>query len=251
MKFSIITAVYRAEKTVSQAIESVAVQSYRNLEHIVVEGCSPDGSLAAIRKASHARMVVISEPDRGIYDALNKGIERASGDIVGCMHADDSFTHERVLERIAAAFADPAIEAVYGDLDYVSKDDTSSVIRHWQAGPFERRKLTLGWMPPHPTLYVRRHVFERYGAYDVGFRVAADYEFVLRYFSQTLCQPGYIPEVLVKMRVGGESNRNLAKVLLKMREDYRALRRYRVGGLITLAAKTATKLPQFVLRDEL
>lgn len=248
MKISVITAVYCAENTVSQAIASVAAQSYRDLEHIIVEGCSPDGSLAAIRKAEHARMVVISEPDRSIYDALNKGIGRASGDIVGCMHADDFFAHEGVLEKVAAAFADPAVEAVYGDLDYVSKDATSSVVRHWRAGPFERRNLARGWMPPHPTLYLRRHVFERYQAYDPRFRIAGDYEFVLRYFSQTRCQPVYIPEVLVKMRVGGVSNRNIIRLLQKAREDYRAMRRHRVGGAAALAMKTVSKLPQFFLK---
>lgn len=246
MKISIVTAVFKAENTVGQAIDSVAGQTHRDIEHVIVEGNSPDGSLDAVKRAQHDRMVISSEPDDGIYDALNKGIIRASGDVVGLVHSDDYLAHEGVLEKIADAFADPRVEAVYGDLDYVSKADTSHVIRHWNSGAYTRARLARGWMPPHPTLYLRREVFDRIGLYDTSFRIAADYDFVLRYFSQAQHPPVYIPDVLVKMRVGGESNRNLSKVLRKMREDYRALSRNHVGGARTLAAKNLSKLPQFV-----
>lgn len=248
MKISVITAVYRAADTVGQAIASVAGQDHREIEHIVIEGASGDGTLEAVRRAAHDHMTVISEPDTGIYDALNKGIVRATGDVVGLVHADDYLAHSGVLSDIAAAFADPAVEAVYGDLDYVAKADTARVIRHWSSGTFDRARLARGWMPPHPTLFLRRSVLDRIGLYDTRYRIAADYDLILRYFSNTTAVPVYLPQVLVKMRVGGESNRSLNRLLRKSREDYDALRRNKVGGLHTLVWKNVSKIGQFRLR---
>lgn len=161
------------------------------------------------------------------------------------MHADDYLAHKDVLADIAVAFDDPQVEAVYGDLDYVFKTDTSRVIRHWLSGSYHADRLVQGWMPPHPTLYLRRSVFDRIGVYDTRYRIAADYDFVLRYFSETQAQPVYLPQVLVKMRVGGESNRSLGRVIRKSREDYAALRQNQVGGIGTLLRKNASKLGQF------
>ena len=245
MKISVITAVYNSEATVGAAIDSVARQSHTDLEHVIVEGLSKDGSLAAIKSAAHDRMRLISERDGGIYDALNKGIRNATGDIVGFIHSDDFLAHDDVLARIAAEFEDPEVEAVFSDLDYVSQADTSRVIRHWSTGPFHRERLRRGWMPAHPTLYLRREVYDKYGTYDIKFDISADYDFILRYFSQTHRKSVYIPEVLYKMRLGGVSNRNLAKVRQKMGEDLRAIRRNRVGGLPTLMMKNLSKIGQF------
>ena len=245
MKISVITAVYNSEETVGQAIESIASQTYQDVEHLVIEGKSSDNSLAEIEQARHSRMRVISEPDKGIYDALNKGIRNASGDVVGLMHSDDFFAHDGVLARIAEEFEDPAVEAVFGDLDYVAKDGASRVIRHWSTGPFTPQKLKRGWMPAHPTLYLRREVYERFGDFDISFRIAADYDFILRYFSQATGKSAYIPEVLYKMRVGGISNRNWSKIRQKMAEDRLAIRGNRVGGLHTLAFKSLSKVGQF------
>ncbi|MCW1931830.1 glycosyltransferase family 2 protein [Pararhodobacter zhoushanensis] len=245
MKISVITAVYNAEATVGAAIASVARQTHRDIEHVIVEGNSKDGSLAAIQAAAHDRMRLISEPDGGIYDALNKGIRNATGDVVGFIHSDDFLAHDGVLEQIAAAFEDPGVEAVFSDLDYVSQTDTSRVIRHWSTGPFHRERLKRGWMPAHPTLYLRRDVYDHYGTYDIKFGISADYDFILRYFSQTTQKSVYIPEVLYKMRLGGVSNRNLAKIRQKMGEDFHAIRRNRVGGISTLAMKNLSKIRQF------
>lgn len=231
-----------------QAIASVAAQHHRELEHIIVEGASPDDTLAAIERAGHDRMRLISEPDKGIYDALNKGIRLASGEIVGFVHSDDYLAHPHVLTRIADAFADPAVEAVFSDLDYVSQQDETRIIRHWATGPFEAKRLLLGWMPAHPTLYLRRSVYERIGSFDTTLRIAADYDFILRYFSQITARSVYIPEVLYKMRVGGVSNRDLAGIKRKLGEDLLAIRRNGVGGVGTLAMKNLSKLPQFLPR---
>ena len=147
MKFSIITAAWNSEATVGEAIASVAAQTYPNVEHLVIEGKSDDESLTAIERAAHDRMRVISEPDKGIYDALNKGIRNATGDVIGFLHSDDFLAHDGVLARIAAAFEDPAVEAVFSDLVYVSQADTSRVIRHWSTGPFHPQRLKYGWIP--------------------------------------------------------------------------------------------------------
>ena len=248
MKISVITAVYKAKATVGEAISSVAIQTYPNIEHVIVEGMSDDGSLAAIEQAAHDRMWLISEPDKGIYDALNKGVTRSTGDVIGFVHSDDFLPHGRVLARVAAAFKDPAVEAVYSDLDYVAQTDTARIIRRWSTGPFHPRRLRCGWMPAHPTLYLRREVYDRCGAYDINLGISADYDFILRYFSQPIGGSVYIPEVLYKMRLGGVSNRSFAKIRQKMVEDYLAIRRNRVGGISTLALKNLSKVGQFIVR---
>ena len=212
MKIFFITDAYRSEATVGEAIASVAAQTYFDVEHLVVEGGSSDGTLDAIERARHARMRLISEPDEGIFDALNKGVWNATGDVIGFIHSDDFLAHDGVLARIASAFEDPAVEAVFSDLVYVSQTDTSRVIRHWSTGDFHPRRLAYGWMPAHPSLYVRREVYERHGAYDKNMGISDNYDFILRYFSQATGKSVYIPEVLYKMRVGGVSNRSWPRI---------------------------------------
>lgn len=246
MKVSIITAVFNRAETVGQALASVAAQGYPDVEHIVIDGASTDSTLSEVRKWTRPGMRIISEPDEGIYDALNKGIVAATGDVVGLMHSDDFFASPTVLESVMQKFSDTGAAAVYGDLDYVSASDTDRIVRHWKAGSYSRRKLARGWMPPHPTLFVRQEVFDRFGGYDTSYRIAADYEAILRWFGIGGMTPAYIPEVLVKMRVGGESNRSIERILRKSREDYRALRSSGIGGIGALAWKNLSKLPQFI-----
>ena len=245
MKISIITAVYNRADSIHQAVISVQQQTYPDVEHVVIDGASTDGTLEVLKNCLDDRAMLLSEPDKGIYDALNKGMARASGDVVGIMHSDDFFPDTAVLQDVAVAFADPMFDAVYGDLDYVAKTDTSRVIRHWKSGAFDPSRLAWGWMPPHPALFLRRRVIEQWGGFDTCLRIAADYDAILRYFGQGKIRAAYIPRVLVKMRVGGESNRSLAKIWLKSREDYLALRRNKVGGLGALAWKNLSKLGQF------
>ena len=246
MKISVITAVHNAETTLAEAIASVASQTFPDIEHIVIEGHSSDRSLAVLARAAHARMTLYSEPDSGIYDALNKGIARATGDVIGFVHADDFLAHDKVLERVAAAFADPGVEAVYSDLDYVARTDTARIVRHWKSAPFESWRLRRGWMPPHPTFYLRREAFERLGDFDTGLRISADYDLMLRFFTETAGRSVHIPEVTYKMRTGGISNRDWQKIRQKMREDYQVIRRNRAGGVVTLLAKNLSKLGQFL-----
>lgn len=241
---SIVTAVYNRVDTIRDALASVHGQTWTDVEHVVVDGGSSDGTLAVLSEFRDRIAILISEPDHGIYDALNKGLSRATGEIVGLMHSDDYYADGEVLAAVAGVFDDPAIDGVYGDLDYVARNNPARVIRRWRSGEYDRRRLQQGWMPPHPTLFLRRAVLERWGGFDTSFRIAADYDAMLRYLAQGNIRLGYLPRVLVKMRWGGESNRSLAHILRKSREDLRALRKNRVGGLGTLFLKNASKVKQ-------
>ena len=245
MKISVVTAVYNRATTVEQALASVRSQSYQNIEHVIQDGGSTDGTLDILERHDDPRMSLLSEQDKGIYDAINRGKARASGDVVGLMHSDDLFAHDRVLESVAEAFDDPQVDCVYGDLQYVAANDITRVIRHWTSGAYSRALLARGWMPPHPTFYIRRSLLEQHGTYDTSFQIAADYDAMLRWLWTHNLQPAYIPEVMVKMRVGGESNRSLGRIVQKSREDYRALRRNNVGGIGALAQKNFSKIKQF------
>ncbi len=249
MKISIVTAVLNSVGTIADAISSVQSQSNNDVEHVIQDGGSNDGTLDVIKGFENSMTHLVSERDKGIYDAINKGISRATGEVVGLMHSDDFFAHDGVLERVAQAFQDPQIDGVYGDLDYVSAIDTNKVVRHWRSGPYRRELLSRGWMPPHPTLYLRREVFEKWGLYDPEFQISADYDAMLRYLWTGNARLAYLPEVLVKMRVGGESNRSLGRIARKSREDYLALRRNGVGGFATLVRKNTNKLKQFIVRE--
>ncbi|WP_235820497.1 glycosyltransferase family 2 protein [Falsiruegeria litorea] len=247
LKISVVTAVFNRNRTIAEALNSTAAQSYINVEHIIQDGGSTDGTLAILEERVGDSLVLDSAPDSGIYDGINKGIQRATGDVIGLMHSDDLFADQRVLSWVAEAFRDPDIDGVYGDLDYVAADDTSTIIRRWRSGTYAPEKLRRGWMPPHPTLYLRREVYETWGLYDVSYQIAADYDAMLRFLVKGSIRLAYVPKVFVKMRVGGESNKSLSKIFRKSREDYRAICTNGIGGVGTLAAKNFSKIPQFFI----
>lgn len=245
MKISVITATYNSAETLADCLDSIRAQTHPDIEHVVIDGASQDGTMALLKSCGSAIAVLVSEPDMGIYDALNKGIALASGDVVGFLHSDDFYPAPEILRQVAQAFADPSVQAVYGDLEYVSKLQVGRVIRRWKAGPYSRRELAWGWMPPHPTLFVRRELYSQIGGFDLQFSIAADYHSVLRLFTVPGFRAVYLPLVMVKMRVGGASNRSLSNILRKSRQDLRALRLTGVGGVMSLVAKNLRKLPQF------
>lgn len=245
-KISVVTAVFNREGTIANALQSVAEQDYPNIEHVIQDGGSKDGTLDVIKQFETLNVSLESKPDGGIYDGINKGIQRTTGDIIGLMHSDDFFAAPHILSRVAELMENLNIDGVYGDLDYVSEHDTSHIVRKWRSGPYSRKKLKQGWMPPHPTLYLRREIFDEWGLYDTSFRIAADYDAMLRYLVKGGIRLAYLDEVMVKMRVGGESNASLKKIIKKSSEDYRAIRRNGVGGIGTLAFKNLSKVTQFI-----
>lgn len=245
MKISVVTAVRNGVATLPRMLDSLRAQTHPDLEHVVQDGASTDETVAVLRAQGLAGMALASVADGGIYEAINAGIRRATGDVIGLLHADDMLADASVLARVAHALADPAVDGVYGDLHYVARNDPSRVIRHWRAGAFSPRALALGWMPPHPTLYLRREVFDRAGLYDTSYRISGDYDGMLRFLTTGQVRLAYIPHVMVRMQMGGASNRSFAQMIRKSREDYRAIRRHKVGGIGTLVAKNLSKLPQF------
>lgn len=242
MKISIVTAVRNRANVISGALQSVASQDYPDVEHILQDGASTDQTRQVIRRFGAPGVKLFSERDTGIYDGINNGLARTNGEIVGLLHSDDIFASNQVLSWVAEAFEDPEINAVYGDLQYLRG---TRVLRHWRAGSFSAMALRRGWMPPHPTLFLRKEVMDWLGSYDTDFRISADYEAILRWFSSDQINAAYLPRVLVHMQAGGASNGSLGKFLRKSIEDYRAIRRHHVGGGGTLLAKKINKIPQY------
>lgn len=246
MKISIITITFNSAHCISRAIESVRSQHYSDIEHIIVDGASTDGTLDIIRTyaaQSPDSVRWISEPDHGIYDALNKGIKMATGDIIGFLHSDDVFFSPDSIGHIASVFDSKGADVVYGDLQYCKG---AKVVRRWQSNPFDISSLKFGWMPPHPTVYVRREVYQQVGEYDDWFRISADYDMMLRIFSAGY-KTQYLPEVIVCMETGGASNKNTKARLTKTQEDYLVLKKNHIGaGLLTVACKQLRKLRQFI-----
>ncbi|WP_374264540.1 glycosyltransferase family 2 protein [Zoogloea sp.] len=246
IKISLITATWNCADTISDCLDSVSSQTYHEIEHIVIDGGSKDPTLDVLHARQSQISTLVSEKDRGIYDALNKGISKATGDVIGFLHADDLFADDTVLEKVAAAFEDPSVCAVYGDLQYVKKSDPSRVVRYWRSRAFSSNLLRWGWMPPHPTLYVRREWYQRIGGFDIGYRISADYYSILQLFSIPGFSATYLPFVFTKMRLGGASNKSIKNILLKSREDLNALVRSGVGGIGTLFCKNVSKIGQFL-----
>lgn len=245
-KISIITAVYNRVDTIEKSLQSIELQTYKNIEHIIIDGGSNDGTLDLLNQFKKNNSILISEDDFGVYFALNKGLLLASGDIVGFMHSDDFYAHNKVLEEIANIFEDPSIDAVYGDLVYVRKNKTEKKVRFWRAGIFSKKSLCYGWMPPHPTLYVRKRIYDQVGAFDVRYKVSADYLSILKIFNIKNIKVHYIPKVLVNMRVGGVSNSSFNNILHKMREDISIIKKTNTGGFFTLTLKNFRKIYQFI-----
>jgi len=245
MKVSIITSVYNNKATIEDAIKSVLSQTYENIEYIVVDGASSDGTVEVIQKYADKLAAFVSEKDRGIYDGLNKGVDLATGDIVAFLHSDDIYANENVIKEVVELFQTQELDSVYGDLVYVDKVNTSKVFRYWKSGAYAIEKLKRGWMPPHPTFFVKRELYEKYGKFDLSFKIAADYDFMLRVLGKHKISTAYLPKVLYKMRVGGASNRSIGNILQKSKEDARALKNNNIGGYATLFMKNAVKIPQF------
>jgi len=226
MKVSIITATYNSEKTLSSCMDSVLSQNYSDIEYIIIDGASNDGTLALIESYAikNPNIVYYSDKDRGIYDALNKGIELSTGDIIGFVHSDDYLADNTVIDQIVKAFLKFDVIGVYGDLHYVASSNVQKVIRYWRSQPFKEKLLLRGWMPAHPTLFLKKEVYKNKGSFDLNYKIAADYDFILRVFQDKNYTFKYLPITVTKMRIGGASNKGIKNLIRKTREDYRASR---------------------------
>jgi len=206
MKFSIITACLNSEDTIEDTIRCVLAQTHKDIEHIIVDGKSSDGTLEVVRKYANRISKFVSEPDKGIYDAMNKGIQLASGQIIGFLNADDVYAHDSVLAEVATAFNTDHLDAVYGDIVCTRHKDISKVVRYWQTGEYKPRAFFQGWVPPHPTFFCRKCLFQKYGAFNPKYRIAGDFELMLRFIEKHGISVAYIPDTLVRMRMAGKAN---------------------------------------------
>jgi glycosyltransferase involved in cell wall biosynthesis len=244
VKISVITVCFNSVATLRATLESVSAQRGCEFEHIVVDGGSTDGTLALIEAWRGHPIRFVPGPDRGIYDAMNKGIAAATGDVVGFLNADDRYANDQALASVAAAMADPSTDCCQADLVFVDAA-SRKVLRYWRSAEFERRRFVFGWLPAHPTLYVRRDVFASVGAFSLAYRVAADVEWMIRLFSRPSLHCVYIPRVLVAMDSGGVSNAGAGAFLRANRDVWRACRALGVAPAPFVIGKTARKLPQW------
>ena len=246
MKVSLITATYNSENFLEECIVSVINQRYKNIEHIIVDGNSTDNTLGIIKKYEPHIAKWTSKSDRGMYDAINKGIAMATGDIIGILNSDDILVAEDVIETIVKTFEENDVDTVYGDLEYVAAADTNKIIRIWKGRPYKRSRFKYGWMPAHPTFYIKKSLVEKYGFYENHYYTAADYEFMARYLYKNNVSSVYLPMLIVKMRMGGQSNRNLYQRLRANRRDFLAMKKNNIPfAFFVSILKPLIKLHQF------
>ncbi len=225
MKISVITVSYNSAATIADTVHSVASQKHTDIEHLVIDGLSIDDTVKVVKANRHPNLVLSSEKDMGIYDAMNKGLDRATGDIIGFLNADDFYADAEVLTRVAQAFeSDPSIEACFGDLVYVSEDNRK-VVRYWKSQSYEKGSFAHGWCPAHPTFYIRRTALNRLGRFDLNYRLAADAEFMMRYLELGAVKSTYIPHIQVRMRLGGATNQSWRNIVRQNREILQAFKK--------------------------
>jgi glycosyltransferase len=247
LRISIITPTLNSENTLADTLRSVAAQQFPAYEHLIIDGGSTDATLQIAAGFPH-RTKIMSEPDLGLYHAVNKGIRLATGEVIGILNSDDFYTHDRVLFQVANRMCATGAEALYADLEYVHPTRPDKVVRYWKSGCCKSEKFRLGWMPPHPTLFIRKSVYEQFGVYNPELRISADYELMLRFLFREKISVCYLPEVIARMRTGGLSNARWRNRWRANREDRRA---WRLNGLkppfYTLFFKPMLKIRQFRL----
>lgn len=245
MKISVITIVYNAQDTIKRCIESVIGQNYNNIEYIIIDGGSTDNSLQIINQYKSHIKVLVSEPDQGIYDAMNKGIRLATGEVVGMLNADDFFADQEVIPAVAQAFSDSNAGIIYGNLDYINS--AGKIIRKWKSHTCGKKSFQWGFMPPHPTFYCERNLFEKYGFYSLEYGSAGDYELMVRFMHKYQMESRHLNKVLVKMQVGGISNSNLINRIKAWSFDLKAMRENNVFlPVLAIVLKPLRKTFQFL-----
>ena len=214
MKISIITVVRNNASTIKDTIDSVLKQTYSNVEYIVIDGSSTDGTIEIIQGYKKYIKKFISEKDKGVYDAMNKGINLATGDVIGLLNGDDVYFDETVLQNVANAFKKNESDCVYGDLYYVERNNLDEIVRYWKSSKFKKGSFARGWHPPHPTFFLKKEVYSKYGLYDIEMKVSADFDLMLRLLEKYNITSHYLPTILVRMRTGGMSNKTIKNIII-------------------------------------
>ena len=251
MRISIITCSYNAVNTIEETIKSVLSQKYINIEYIIIDGLSDDGTSGIIKKYSNKIYKLVSEKDSGIYNAMNKGIRLSGGDIIGFLNADDVYFDEFTINKVVKIFEGKKSDSVYGDLIYVSKDN-KKIKRYWKSGDFNRDNFKRGWMPPHPAFFVKRNIYERYGGFNEDYQISADYELMVRLLYKNRISTFYLPQIVVKMKTGGVSNK-LSHTLKRLKEDYEIMKEYNLGSSVgsfgAMFKKRFYKINQYMTKN--
>lgn len=246
MKVTLITVTYNSAKYLEDCIKSVVGQTHKDIEHIIIDGLSTDGTIDIIKKYSNNIAKWVSEKDSGMYDAINKGMAMATGEVIGILNSDDMLASPDVIESIAVCFKMHKIDAVYGDLVYVEQINTRKVLRYWKGSSYKRFRFKYGWMPAHPTFYIRRHLVSDLGGYESHYYTAADYEFMARYLYRFRISARYLPILIAKMRVGGQSNENMKSRFRANRRDFLAMKKNKIPLPFTVSIlKPLIKLHQY------
>lgn len=245
MKISVVTVCFNAERTIAHTLRSFLEQDHADKEMLVLDGGSRDGTLRVVESFSDPSIRVVSEPDRGLYDAMNKGLRGFAGEAVGFLNADDCYADRQSLSALSEGLAQADI--VYGDLDFVGDHEEGRVVRTWRGRPWRKGAFASGWMPPHPTFYVRRAVVEKTGEFDLSLSIAADYDFMLRALELGGFSHRFLPRVLIRMQAGGKSNSGISGYMKSNLQALRARRRHLGAGLVdyALIAKPLSKAAQF------
>lgn len=247
MRITIITVCYNRKNTIGKAIQSVLNQNYDNIEYIIIDGNSTDGTKEVIESYGDAISRYISEPDKGMYDAINKGLTLATGDVIGLMHSDDEFYDQNAINKIVDCFnVDSSVDGVYGDGVYVSNDAEERMIRNRIGGAFSLKRIKLGWLPLHPTVYLKKAVVDRYGFYNINFNIASDTEFLLRYLYKYKIKMSYVNSYLVKMRMGGMST-NFKRAFEVLYEDYKIYKFHGLDPFFVVFLKKTNALKQYLI----
>jgi glycosyltransferase involved in cell wall biosynthesis len=251
MRVSILTICFNSAETITDTINSVIGQSYNNIEFIIKDGGSKDKTLEIVENYKEKIATIKSEPDGGIYPGMNQALALATGDIIGILNSDDLYAYPEVIEEVVKEFENTNSDALYADLVYVDKNDTNKIIRTWKSGPYKKGLFLKGWMPPHPTFFVKKEVYEKYGVFNTKLKSAADYEIMLRFIHKHQIKLAYLPKVVVKMRTGGMSNVSLKNRIKANLEDREAWRLNNLKpNMLTLYQKPLSKLLQFVKRKK-
>ena len=245
MKVSIITVVYNNQLTTAHAIESVLSQDYPDIEYIVIDGKSTDGTIEVIKRYKERISLFISEPDQGMYDAMNKGLELATGDIIGILNSDDFYENKQVISQIAREFQTKNVDLVFGDLVYVNPDNLTKIVRYYSSAKSHPNKFAWGWMPAHPTCFLKRQVYQKYGNFKTDYQIASDYEFLTRVMARYKITYSYLPQVIVRMRTGGISNKNIVSNWILNKEIVRACAENNIQtNMLKVVSKYFTKIFQ-------
>jgi len=243
LKLSVLTVSCNSRDTIKYTINSVLSQTYNNIEYIIIDGGSTDGTADLVKSYGKNINKFLSEKDNGIYNAMNKGIKLSSGDIIGFLNSDDVYFDDSIINKVVNIFENEKVDCVYGDLVYVSENN--KIKRYWKSGNFNLKSFKNGWMPPHPSFFVKKDVYEKYGGFNENYRISADYELMVRLLYKNKISTFYLPEILVKMKTGGVSNK-LSQTFKRLKEDYEIMKEYDLGGFGVMFKKRFYKISQYI-----